>query len=44
MDVVLVLVSIAGLLLLLDLAALALGSETREAFRDPGTAPIPFVR
>ena len=44
MDVVLVLISIAGLLLLLDLAALALGSETRESFRDPGTQPIQYMR
>jgi hypothetical protein len=44
MDVVLVLILIGGVLLLVDLAALALGSETRESFRNPRAEPIPFMR
>jgi hypothetical protein len=43
-DVVFVLFLIVGLVVLLDLAAIMFGSDSREAFRDPRIQPAPSVR
>jgi len=43
-DVVFVLFVIVGLIVLLDLAAIVFGSDSRDAFRDPRIQPAPSVR
>jgi hypothetical protein len=43
-DVVFVLFLIVGLLVLLDLAAIVFGSDSRDAFVDPRIQPAPSVR
>jgi hypothetical protein len=43
-DVVFVLFLIVGLLVLLDLAAIVFGSDSRDSFVDPRIQPAPSVR
>jgi|GraSoiStandDraft_8_1057269.scaffolds.fasta_scaffold398869_1 hypothetical protein len=44
MDFLVVLIVMSGSLLLLDLAALALGSDSRESFRPPPGEPVVRTR